>query len=89
MTISITLPPDTEKRLRAELEATGTDVSTFVRQAVEARLSLGNLSLRDVLSSVHEDFRKSGMTDAELEPMLDETLKEARAEREAVRRASP
>ena len=70
MTISITLPPDTEKRLRAEADAAGKDIGTFVVEAVEARLSLGKLNLRDVLSPVHEDLRKSGMTDAELDAYL-------------------
>jgi hypothetical protein len=89
MTISITLPPDTEKRLRAEADAAGKDIGTFVVEAVEARLSLGKLNLRDVLSPVHEGLRKSGMTDAELDALLDETLKEARAERKSRPRPSP
>ena len=49
MTITITLPPATEQRLRAEAEATGKDVGTLVVEAVEARLSLAKLSLRDAL----------------------------------------
>jgi len=81
MTITITLPPTTEERLRAQAEATGKDIAELVVEAVEARLSLAEVGLRAILAPVHEDFRKSGMTEAELEPLLDETLAEARAER--------
>jgi hypothetical protein len=70
MTITITLPPGMEERLRAQSEATGKDIATLVVEAVEARLSLSQIRLRDILAPVHEDFRKSGMTDAELDELL-------------------
>lgn len=78
MTITITLPAATEERLRAAAEATGKDVGTFVVEAVEARLSLGRVSLRDILGPVHDDFRRSGMSDADLDALLGEALAEAR-----------
>ena len=81
MTITITLPPETEQRLRAQAEATGKDISTLVVEAVEARLSLGKLSLRDILAPAHGDFHRSGMTDAELDSLLTESLADSRAER--------
>jgi len=81
MTITVTLPPATEERLRAQAKATGKDISELVLEAVEARLSLAELGLRAILAPVHEDFRKSGMTESELESLLNETLAEARAER--------
>lgn len=81
MTITITLPPATEERLRAEAQATGKDISTLVLEAVEARLSLAQMSLRAILAPVHENFRRSGMTEAELDTLLTDALAEARAER--------
>jgi hypothetical protein len=81
MTITITLPAATEARLRAEAEATGKDPGTLVLEAVEARLWLAKLRLRDVLGPVHEDFRKGGMTEAELDALHRDTLSEARLER--------
>jgi hypothetical protein len=83
MTITITLPPATEERLRAQSEATGKNISTLVVEAVEARLSLAQLSLRDILASVHTDFHRSGMTEAELETLLQGSVDEARAERKS------
>lgn len=83
MTITINLPPATEERLRAEAQATGKDLGTLVVEAVEARLTLAQLSLRDILAPVHEDFRKSGMTEAELDTFLKDSLHKARTESES------
>jgi hypothetical protein len=83
MTITITLPPATEDRLRAQAQATGKDINTLVIEAVEARLSLASLSFRNILAPVHEDFRKSGMTDTELDALLGEALTETRAARKS------
>jgi len=81
MTITITLPPATEERLRAQAEATGKNINTLVVEAVEARLSLAQFSLRDVLAPAHADFRESGITDTELETLLEASLEEVRSER--------
>ena len=81
MTITINLPPATEERLRAQAEATGKNISTLVVEAVEARLSLAQLSLRDILGPVHADFQRSGMTEAELDTLLEDSLEKARSER--------
>jgi hypothetical protein len=83
MTITINLPPATEDRLRAQAEATGKDLGTLVVEAVEARLALTQPSLRDILAPVHEDFRKSGMTEAELDSFLQASLAKGRSERES------
>ena len=36
----------------------------------------------EILAPVHEDFRKSGMTESELDGLLEESLRESRAERD-------
>jgi hypothetical protein len=89
MTITIILPPATEERLRAEAEAAGKDPGTLVLEAVEARLWLAKLRLQDVLGPVHEDFRKSGMTEAELDALLRDVLSEARLERKPASDSPP
>lgn len=81
MTITITLPPATEERLRAQAEATGKNISTLVVEAVEARLSLAHLRLRDILAPVHADLHGSGMADVELDTLLQGALDESRSER--------
>jgi len=82
MTITITLPPETERRLQAEAEATGKNISTLVVEAVEARLSLSDLTLHELLAPVHADRHASPLTDVELEALLQDTLDEVRAERQ-------
>lgn len=74
-------PPATEERLRAQAAATGKNISTLVVEAVEARLSLAQLHLRDTLAPVHADLHNSGMTDAELDAILQDALDESRSER--------
>jgi predicted transcriptional regulator len=81
MTITITLPPETEERLLAQAEATGKNISTLVVEAVEARLSVSQLSLREILAPAHADFQRSGMTEAGLDTLLKKSRDEARAER--------
>ena len=84
MTITITLPPATEERLRAEAEASGKDLSTLVVEAIEARLSLARLRMRDILAPVHDDFQKSGMTEKALDQLLETALSEMRSKKRAV-----
>jgi hypothetical protein len=38
MTLTISLPPDTEAKLRDQAKASGKDMGTFVREAVEEKL---------------------------------------------------
>jgi len=81
MTITIDLPAATEARLRAQAEATGKNISTLVVEAIESRLSLAQLGLREILAPVHADFQASGMTDTELDTLLQDSLDESRSER--------
>lgn len=81
MTITIDLPAATEKQLRAQAAATGKSIGTLVLEAVQARLALADLSFKELLGPVHEDFRLSGMSEHEREMLLDDSLKEARSAR--------
>lgn len=81
MTITINLPPATEEQLRAQAEATGKNISTLVLEAVEARLALAQLQLKDILAPVHADFRRSNMNEADLDTLLEGSLEKARSER--------
>ncbi len=63
-------------------------MGTLVVEAVDARLSLAEMNLRTILAPVHEDFRKSGMTDTELDAFLEDALSESRTERKVDRQKS-
>lgn len=81
MTITLNLPPTTEEQLRAQAAATGKNISTLVVEAVQARLALAQLRLQDILAPVHQKFRRSGMSETELNTFLEESLEKARSER--------
>ena len=85
MTITIHLPAATEEKLRAQATSTGKKVEVLVVEAVEEKLTLAHLSLREILAPVHEDFHKSGMTEGELENLVQETIAENRAARKPKR----
>lgn len=88
MTITIELPAATEERLRAQATATGKNISTFVVEAVEARLALAQLQLKDILAPVHAEFKQSGMSATELDTLLETAIKEVRSERSTHRSSS-
>ena len=81
MPITIDLPAAIEEKLRAHAAATGKNVETVVVEAVEAKLTLSKLSFREILAPIHDDFKKSGMTEPELDHLLQDALTETRATR--------
>ncbi len=83
MTLMIDLPAEMERKLLARAAATGKDVATLVREAVEEKLRTPLPTFAEILAPVHEDFRRSGMTEAELDTLLEGALAEARKERRA------
>ena len=81
MTLTIDFPAETERKLLARAAATGMDVATLVREAVEEKLQKPLPTFAEILAPVHEDFRCSGMADAELDALLESTLALSRKER--------
>jgi hypothetical protein len=88
MTITIDVPPDTEEQLRAQSEATGKTIDVLVLEAVQARLALAQIQFGVILDPVHADFRRSGMTEDELDTLLEDSLKASRQARQANPRSS-
>lgn len=86
MPITINLPQATIEKLQAQAAASGKDVETFVREAVETKLAVTGRSFRDIMAPVHEEFRNSGMSQEELAALVDEAVAETRAERKASQR---
>src|SRR5439155_1988812 len=81
MSITIDLPPAKLKLLQAEAAATGKDVETVVRDAVDARLARRKQTFAEVLKPIHEAVEASGLSDDEVNELLDKELKDARTER--------
>jgi hypothetical protein len=86
MTITINLPPATVEKLETQAAASGKDVETFVREAVEAKLVVSGLSLRDVLEPIHREVEASGISEGELNTLIDKAVADTRAERRASRK---
>ena len=81
-TLSISLLPETEARLRERAAAAGKDPATFVREAVEEMLRTPQ-TFADGLAPVHRQFAASGMSDTELDTLLQSSLDAARRDRHA------
>lgn len=79
-TLSISLPPETEARLRERAAAAGKDPATFAREAVEAMLRAPQ-TFAEVLAPVHQQFADCGLTDTELDTLLQSSLDTARCGR--------
>jgi hypothetical protein len=81
MTITIDLPRAKLEELQAEAAATGKDVETVVRDAVEARLARRKQTFAEVLKPIHDAVEASGTTEEEATRLLDNALQDVRAER--------
>ena len=89
MTITIDFPPEVETKLLARAAETGKDVSTLVREAVAEQLLTAPPTFQEILAPVHEDFRRSGMREADLDHLLEATVAEVRRERRGRRDDHP
>jgi hypothetical protein len=85
MTITVNLPAATVEKLQAQAGASGKDIETFVREAVEAKLALSGLSFREILEPIHREVEASGISEAELDDVVDREVAALRAERKASR----
>jgi len=81
MTLTIDLPQDTVDRIRSEAQASGKDVATFVREAVEAKLVVSGLSFRSILEPIHQEVDGSGISEEMLGALIDQEIAATRAER--------
>lgn len=88
MTITINLPPATLDQLKAEAQATGKDVETVVREAVEARLAFRQKTFAEVLKPIHDAVEASGMSEEAVEELIDQELQAVRAARRSDRAKS-
>jgi hypothetical protein len=80
MTLTIDFPPATLEQLKAEAAATGKDVQTVVREAVEARFARRRQTFADILKPIHDEVEASGIREDELERIVDAAVADARAQ---------
>ncbi len=83
MTLTIDLPEATVERIQSEAQASGKDVATFVREAVEAKLVVSALSFRSILDPIHQEVDGSGISEEALGALVDQEIAATRAARRA------
>jgi predicted transcriptional regulator len=83
MTITINLPPATLDQLKAEAQATGKDIETVVREAVESKLARRKRTFAQILKPVHDDVEACGVSENDIDSLLLAELKAVRDERHA------
>ncbi len=81
MTVTIDLTKEAESRLKLRASEMGKEFPEFVEYLVEREALDPDPSFAEIVAPVHEDFRKSGMTEGELEDFIDDLVQEVRQER--------
>jgi hypothetical protein len=92
MTVTITLPPETEEKLRRRAAESGQTLEAYLQQLAERHASSGNVkpahepaserTFDQILAPVREGFAKSGLTDEELTDLFEEAREEAWREKQ-------
>ncbi|HEY4330224.1 MAG TPA: hypothetical protein VGN88_10850 [Phycisphaerae bacterium] len=82
MELTISVPPDSEARLKQRAAASGQDVAAFVSQLVQ-HFAEPPTALDKLSGPIQDNFIASGMTDDELGEELERAKHAMRAERRA------
>jgi hypothetical protein len=80
MTLSISLPPEAEARLKKRASAAGEDLSTYVTKLV-THFTDAPTPLEELSGPIYTKFLESGMTDDELGDVIEKAKHEMRAQR--------
>jgi len=81
MMITIDLPTATMEELKAEAAATGKDVETVVREAVATKLARRKRTFAEVLKPIQDAVEASGLSEQQVDALLDTELRAVRAAR--------
>lgn len=85
MTLTINLPLATLEQLEAEARATGKDVETVVREAVDSKLARRKQTFAQVLKPIHDAVEASALSESEVDALVEKELNDVRAERRSAR----
>lgn len=85
MSIQITLTPDEERKFAELAHARGKNPADHASEVVSAYLNgadqSGTKSFEEILAPVWEGWRRSGLSDEEIDELLEGELREVRAQR--------
>ena len=74
MTVTLSLPPEMEKKLQERAAASGDDVAGFVHRLIEKELTFQ--AVNDALAPFRKQVEESGVTDEELTKFFEEVRDE-------------
>ncbi len=80
MAFTVSLPPETEQRLRQKAAAAGRDLDTFIRETLEEKLNSPRC-FAEALAPMQEAFAEHPMTEDESAVMFQRLRDEAWRER--------
>jgi plasmid stability protein len=80
MTITLILPPETERKLQERAAHSGRDVSAPARDLIERGLK-SEPTIDEILAPFRAEVTASGIADAELDTLFDEARNEVWRER--------
>ena len=102
MTLTITLAPETEKKLRERAAQAGQTAEGFVCQLVEREVLAGNgnqtsapsarqagRTFDEIFAALRQEVAESGVTDQELDSLLEQAREEVWQERKGKRGGGP
>lgn len=69
MTLTIQLTPEQEARLRERAARQGQDATDYARSLIDKGLTLPTLD--EILAPIRQDFRDSGMSEVDLENLIE------------------
>lgn len=75
MTVTLALSSEEQQKLQTRAAATGQQVDVYVSQLVRERIEKPQ-SFAEILAPIHKEVRESGMTEAELDALLEECREE-------------
>ena len=75
MSITIELPSKTESQLRKRARHNGQDFDDFVRKVLERE---AEPTLAELLKPIHDETKRLGLTEHEIEELIDSELAEVR-----------
>lgn len=81
MDITISIRPEMQERLQQRAMDSGQDVEGYVERLIEKALS-GPQSIDELLAPVRKQFAESGMTDDELDTLIEDVREEVWQEKQ-------
>ncbi len=82
MTLTITLKPETEAKLKNRAVELGYEIDDFVENLIEKELNKQK-TLDEIFAPVRQEFKEQGMTEDELDDLIYQARREVYAEKKA------